>query len=108
MTGTVAPFPGARAQPPSREELVKRVRRLLAADTANMRLEHPHVQQRITQRGVTMRQVLEVLRAGACVSGPTLDPYNDWRIKLRKVVAGRRVQVVVAVKESRFFVVTVI
>ena len=55
-----------------------------------------------------MRQGLEVLRKGKGVSGPTLDEYGDYRIKLKRKVAGRRVQVVVAVKETHFDMVTVI
>ena len=55
-----------------------------------------------------MRQVLEVLREGIGVDGPTLDEYGDFRIKLRRKVAGRRIQVVVAVKETHFVAVTVI
>ena len=55
-----------------------------------------------------MRQALEVLRKGRPVSGPALDEYGDWRIKLTRKVAGRRVQVVVAVKEKHLVVVTVI
>jgi hypothetical protein len=48
------------------------------------------------------------LRKGEGISGPTKDQYGDWRIKVRRYVAGRRVQVVVAVKEKEFTVVTVI
>lgn len=60
------------------------------------------------QRGITMRQILEVARKGEAVSGPTLDEWGDWRIKLRRKVAGRRVQIVTAVKADLFIVVTVI
>ena len=55
-----------------------------------------------------MREILETVRNGEGVSGPTLDAYGDLRIKLRRYVAGRRVQVVVAVREKDFSVVTVI
>jgi hypothetical protein len=55
-----------------------------------------------------MRQVLDVLRLGEAVSEPKLDDYGDWRIKLRRFVAGRRVQVVVAVQATRLVVVTAI
>jgi hypothetical protein len=47
------------------------------------------------------------LRNGKCLSGPTLDQKGDWRIKLSALVAGRRIQVVVVVRENRTTVVTV-
>ena len=92
---------------PSRDELVRKVRALVA-DTANLRFDHPHFRKRMAERHITMRQVLTVLRHGNAVSGPTLDEHEDWRIKLKMRVAGRRVQVVVAVKEDHLVVVTTI
>ena len=55
-----------------------------------------------------MRQMLEVIYEGEAIDGPRLDQYGDWRIKLARKVAGRRVQVVVAVAEKYFVAVTVI
>jgi len=52
--------------------------------------------------------VLETIRKGSAVGTPHLDEWGDWRIKLRRRVAGRRVQVIVAVKTDHFVVVTVI
>jgi hypothetical protein len=92
---------------PTLTELVERVHEL-AADTEKMVLLHPHLQERMAQRGKTMRDVLETVRKGEGVSGPSLDKYGDWRIRMRRFVAGRRVQVVVAVREKDFSVVTVI
>lgn len=92
---------------PRRDELLRKIRGL-AADTVNLRFDHPHFQNRLAQRGVTMRQVLDVLRRGNPVSGPTQDKYGDWRLKLKKRSAGRRVQVVVAIKEDHLDVITVI
>ena len=106
MAGVVVPF-RARNLAPTRNELVERVQGL-ATDTRNMHLDHPHLRDRMSERGVSMRQVLEVLRKGIGVDGPTLDEYGDFRIKLRRKVAGRRIQVVVAVKETHFVAVTVI
>ena len=92
---------------PKLDELVARVNEL-AADTKNLRLDHPHFRDKMLERGVSMRQVLEVLRKGTGVDGPTHDRYGDYRIKLKRKVAGRRVQVVVAVKETHIDAVTVI
>lgn len=55
-----------------------------------------------------MRHILECLRSGDVVDGPKLDEHSDWRIKLRRYVTGRKVQVVVAVKKRRVVVVTAI
>lgn len=106
MAAVVVPL-RRRNAPPSRAELVERLR-ALAKDSANMEFDHPHLQQRMKERGIAMRQVLEVVRKGDCVSGPTLDEYGDWRLKLTRMVAGRRVQAVVAIRESNFTVVTAI
>ena len=108
MGATVVPFqPKQPSSPPSRDELVQKVR-ALAKETTNLRFDHIHFQERLAKRGITMRQVLEVLRHGTGTSGPTKDDYGDWRIKSRRRVAGRRVQVVVAVKEDHLVVVTAI
>lgn len=106
MTGRIVPFP-TPDKAPSLDELLTRVR-ALAADSENIHWDEPHVRNRMNERNVSMRQVLEVLRKGSVVSGPTLDEWGDWRIKLKRRVAGRRVQVAVAVKEKHLVVVTVI
>jgi hypothetical protein len=103
VTLKVVPFPNHR---PTRDELVGRVRRFVDEDRVGF--DHPHFQERLVERAITMRQVLEVLKHGVGVQGPTLDQYGDWRIKLRRMAAGRRVQVVVAVTEDFAVVVTVI
>jgi hypothetical protein len=73
-----------------------------------MRMDEPHLRLRMQQRGISMRQMLEVIAEGEAIDGPRLDQYGDWRIKLARKVAGRRVQVVVAVAETYFTPVTVI
>jgi len=103
----VVPFPTPKTPPPSREEMVERLR-ALATDTTNMRMDHPHLQERMAGRRVTMRQMLEVIRTGEANDGPKLDKYGDWRIRLIRKVAGRRVQVVVVVMETYFVPITVI
>lgn len=55
-----------------------------------------------------MRQVLDVLRNGEAIHGPTKDVWGDWRIKMRRMSAGRRVQVVVAVRPTELVAITVI
>ncbi|WP_029030320.1 DUF4258 domain-containing protein [Salinarimonas rosea] len=103
MTAEVIPFP----ERPSRQELEARVR-ALAQNTGNINFEAPHFQERLQERGILMRQVLDVLRNGEAIHGPTKDQWGDWRIKMRRLTAGRRVQVVVAVRETELIAITVI
>ncbi len=107
MGDKIAPFRDKGARP-TLAELVEWTRRLAAEGTSRLRWDHPHVQMRMTQRGLQMALVLEALRGGEGISGPKLDQWGDWRIKLSKTVAGRRIQVVVAVKETHLVIVTVI
>jgi hypothetical protein len=103
MAAEVIPFP----ERPSREELEARVH-TLSRDTRNINFESPHFQQRLQERGIVMRQVLDVLRNGEAIHGPTKDVWGDWRIKMRRMSAGRRVQVVVAVRPTELVAITVI
>lgn len=114
--GRVIDLSSHRKKPPQRKltalskptlrELVLRLREL-RKDSDNMGLPHPHLKMRMKQRGKSMRDILETLKKGEGVSGPTLDRYGDWRIKLRRCVAGKRTQVVVAVRNTDFTVITV-
>jgi hypothetical protein len=97
-------MPGGIA--PTRTELVALVRRTAAQDLDEIGFDNPHLRQRMAQRGLTIRQIVETLRHGEGISGPTRDDYGDWRIKMRAVVAGRRVQVVVAIHDAAVSVVT--
>ena len=108
----VIPFPRSFGGPededtPPRSEVQARVHEL-SKDLANIRFNHPHFQARLIERQLTMRQVLEALRKGLVIDGPTRDQWGDLGAKLRRKVAGRRVQIVVAVKEKHLDAVTVI
>jgi hypothetical protein len=111
MSAKVVPLrqPGP-AKVPTTEDLIRRIRVLAATEskTRHVHFNHPHFQLRLDQRGLNMRLILETLREGVATGKPTLDPYGDWRIKLRRTVAGRTVQVVVAVKEDHLVMVTAI
>jgi Domain of unknown function (DUF4258) len=92
---------------PALRDLVERVHEL-AKDSDNFGFLHPHLQERMKLRGKTMRDILETLLKGEGVKGPDLDIYGDFRIKLRRCVCGKRVHVIVAVREKDFSVITVI
>lgn len=101
----VVPFPKKAKPDPTEEELKTKVWGL-SKDSENVVFDKPHFQQRLAERGITMRQVLEVLRHGEVIHGPTKDKFKDWRIKLCRKVAGRRIKVVVAVKDDHIVVIT--
>jgi hypothetical protein len=104
MKQKVVALPVAR-NVPSAQQLVARVRQMAAADKVGF--DEPHFRENLATRHVNMRQVLETLKKGSPVGEPTLDQWGDWRLKLKRVVAGRRVQVVVAVKADHCVCVTV-
>lgn len=93
----VIPFPNAQPKVPSIADLTIRVQSLAQADSRNIRVSVPHFQKRMRERGITMRLVLEVLRHGNGTGNPEFDEFGDWRITMRRNVAGQRVHVVVAV-----------
>lgn len=103
----IVSFPALKISPKSLKEWEKRVREL-SRESKNVFWGTLHTKQRMKERDVTSRQILDVLRLGKGIDGPTLDQYGDWRIKLSRYSAGRLVQVVVAVKEEHLEVITVI
>jgi hypothetical protein len=108
MNAQIVPLPRVSAAPTT-GQLVSRVRQMAKPrEVGGIRFDCPHFRQRLAERGLNMRQVLETVRKGRATEAPTLDQWGDWRIKLKRLVAGRRVQVIVAVKEDHFVVVTVI
>ena len=92
----VIPFPKER-KVPSAKQLAERVHALSLADSFNIRMGEPHFRESLIERELDMRSVLEVLRRGRAIGRPNLDDYGDWRIEMRRKVAGRRVHVIVAV-----------
>jgi hypothetical protein len=105
--GKLIPIPTPNVPLRTLEELVETAHQL-AKKTENVFFDAPHVQLRMRERNVTIRQILDVLRHGKGIDGPNLDKYGDWRIKLKRFSAGRSVQVVVVVKDDYLEVVTVI
>ena len=100
-------FPNQEPCPYSLEDLAERVREL-SKDSSNVFFLCQHAKDRKKSRNITIRQILDVLRNGEGVSGPTIDKYGHWRIKLKRYTSGRTVQVVVVFKNDHIEVVTVI
>lgn len=107
MNDKVVKFPDSETCQYSLEELVNRVHKL-AENSDNVWIDCSHAKDRKKSRNVTTRQIFDVLRSGKGVSGPTLDKYGDWRIKLKRYSAGRTVQVVIVVKNDHVEIITVI
>ena len=92
-----------------RRRALEQIRRL-AADTGNIVFDREHASKRMIQRGITMKQVLEVIRYGQIVEGPFEDIRGGWRCTLERRVIGRDV-IRVAVgfgRDARIYVITVI
>lgn len=88
------------------EFCVNRVRQDLPRN--RVRFDQPHFRDRLRERDITMRQVLATIEKGDLIDGPKLDQHGDWRIKLKRYVAGRKVQIVLAVSHAKSTVITVI
>jgi hypothetical protein len=106
MSALVVKLPGCPVTPTA-DQLVARIR-AMSLESERMRFDHPHFQRRLLQRKLNMRQVLETIKKGCPIGVPRLDQWGDWRIKLKRRAAGRKVQIIVAVKADHFVVVTVI
>jgi hypothetical protein len=103
MTAKGVPFECA----PSAEFLGKRLKEL-CKDSDRIVFDHPHFQAQLKARGLSMRHALETAREWTTIEEPKKDKWGDWRVKVHRLVAGRRVQLVVAYKGDHFVVVTII
>ncbi|WP_371931231.1 DUF4258 domain-containing protein [Nioella sp. MMSF_3534] len=86
-----------------------RIVRRLAEDSTNIAWSE-HARERFSERGITNRMALSVLRSGY-ISGDIV-PGNrpgEWKAKLLYQIPGRREMgvVMILVKENRIFVKTV-
>lgn len=97
---------GGKASAPTTIELVSHIHEL-AVDSNNVGFDHPHIKTQMHERRITMRQALTVLRHGNGIGQPEFDEYGEWRIKMSRSVAGRKVRVVAAATSTFVTVVTV-
>ena len=105
MGSSVIPFHKEKPNSPP-DDLVGRVQTLSMADSLNVHITE-HCRDRMLEREIAMRSVLEVLRHGRSVGPPKLDEEcGDWRIEMRRKVAGQRVHVVVAVSADHLECIT--
>src|SRR5262245_23547249 len=92
-----------------RPETVEQMVRRLAADTNNIKWSK-HALARMSERGITEKQAVDVLRRGfqkgATEGG---DNPGEWKVKMTYQIKGRREVgvVVITVRNARLFVKTV-
>lgn len=97
--------------PNALDQIEATVRRL-ALDSAKVFMTK-HAEDRLADRSLTMTQVYKCLQHGEVIEGPVLDSEQQlgWKIKLQKLCAGVRVQVVCKLVQQRgeyVLVITVI
>jgi hypothetical protein len=105
MVATVLPFQKRTPRKPLAKDLARRVHKMLR--DGKMVMPHPHVKQWLLSKNITITQMLTTIEQGTTVGDPVLDDRGDWRITLRRLAAGRKVQITVAVKDDHFVVVKV-
>jgi hypothetical protein len=106
MVDNLSLFPESQARrvrvPPA-DELVRKMRRMLRFN--RMLMPHPKMQNWLSAKGATLMQVLATIKDGQLTSAaPFLSEDGDWTITIKRVGAGRRTYITVAVKESYFVV----
>ena len=91
----------------------KIVKDLAENHTSRIRLSN-HARERMKERGVISRQVLEVLRSknSYCTEEPHPTPSGSWKFNLKGFAAGSNLEVVVDIKrhdeDPMAYIVTVI
>jgi hypothetical protein len=58
-----------------------RLVRELAADSKNVGLSK-HCRERMQERDITLRQILDCLLKGTISDGPTMDIYGNWKMDI--------------------------
>jgi hypothetical protein len=79
-----------------------------AAKESALHFDGPRLKGRMAARGISMTLVIETIKTGSAVSSPKLDKFGEWTIELRRHVAGRTVQVEVALGADHVSVLNVL
>jgi hypothetical protein len=81
--------------------------RELAGDSGNI-IFLPHASQRMKQRRITPKMVLECLLRGVIVEGPVLSQKGTWELAMLRMAAGQKLRVALAIDlPSRLIIITV-
>ncbi|WP_426664090.1 DUF4258 domain-containing protein [Rhodanobacter aciditrophus] len=107
--GDVIPFHGRPSLPEavSREDAATLVREVIE-DSARI-IWTQHALDRMWDRGISDRQVLQVLRRGEVITDPSLSDDRNWKFTMEADTAGDIVRVVLALDTDRMgnFVVVI-
>jgi len=72
----------------------------------------PHARKRMSERKISLTQILRCLEKGAVVEGPARSANGNWELKLEDCYAGEVIQVVLALDNdkagNKILVITVI
>lgn len=82
----------------TRAAMLRLIRELAAVD-ANVKFTN-HARRRMEERGILIRQVMNVLRMGVVVEGPARNIRGNWQCTLRRFAAGTEVHVAVAIEDG--------
>lgn len=94
----VIPFPKRWQDVPTRDSLAEHVRTIALGDSRRVFMTCSAFKEALEQLDVGTRSAFEVLRTGKCTHPPYKDQYGDWRVVMRRKVAGRRIFIEVAVR----------
>ena len=90
----------------SKAEAIRIVREL--ATDADRVVPVQHARKRMKERGITITQIIRVVRAGFIDGEPWLDEHGNWRVTMIGNPAGAQVTVGVAIEwRTRLLVITV-
>lgn len=97
---------------PSSFKSLEEIIRLTAADSERVFISR-HAEERMIERRVTLTQVLQCLRVGVFVEGPTLDSFRQigHKATMQHIYAGDLIQVALKLVEQgqgHIIVITVI
>jgi hypothetical protein len=106
MSADVLPFPQQRRmRVPSSPEVARKVRRMLKFN--RMMMPHPKMKEWISTKSITLMQVITTLKQGEPTGEPIFNANGDWELTLRRVAAGRRTHVTIALKADHFVIVNI-
>lgn len=81
---------------PLSEPQARQILRDTASNSARLIITH-HAQERMSQRNISLQDVLTVLKKGRITEGPALDPKGSWKLTIEGISAGSHVAVVAAI-----------
>lgn len=90
---------------PSGSELVRKIHRMLRFN--RMLMPHPETKNLLLAKGITPMQMMSTIKQGKPIGEPVLNEDGDWQLTLKRLAAGRKTQVTMAVKADNFIIVNV-